>query len=451
MPRMPEAGTELSTIVDLQGGLGHEAHYFGRDAFSQMVKSFSARAQQDQKFADVLPKFVEYAHSDKSDVFDELKYGSQDTPQQLSERLLGTWVSLAAEKSILDVKTMPNEADGARWNQLDGEVERLENAILLAHKGKKAVQLDETVVNIIADPTGDRIENLKNGVTEVVSALEMIPHKTAIKVTVLTLAGEMILANCRGVVVPFPDTATPPPPKGEVKPAYPGQITLAEVKNTLSSTWAKFSNVSGDEFVVTTNSAMCDDNNPNGINTPTMFLPNPDGTVNHNVGYVICQAPIQMNDIPFGEARFIIIYDGVHKATTSFLLSPEKSVVKGVGPWDILTLNSLGQLAPHGPERQILYDGINFYVLSDTGGKQELQGNNLSVSQAVFEKTPGAPEFNVTPTAAPATATELPTLLPITTIQETLVPTLRSSATPVPTDTLAATPKTRSNRYIKNA
>ncbi|MCX6791648.1 MAG: hypothetical protein NT149_01255 [Candidatus Gottesmanbacteria bacterium] len=132
----------------------------------------------------------------------------------MSEELLGKWVGLAAEHTLLDAKKMPDEADGARWIALDGKVARLEDAIVVAHQGKKSVSLDERFIKIIADPKGDTVERLVGGLHDVTDTLVAAPGRAAVKLAPLAVAGSMLLSSCSGDYFQTPievPTVTPNP------------------------------------------------------------------------------------------------------------------------------------------------------------------------------------------------------------------------------------------------
>lgn len=201
--------------INLEGKLGFEARISGGHAFGQLTEALTTRLHQEPRFADVLQKFVNSTHSEKPKVL-------------LSEELLGKWVGLAAEHTLLDAKQMPNEADGARWIQLEGEVARLEDAILMAHRGSKSVSLDERFIRIITDPSGDTQKKIVDSLDEVTQALSATARRATMKVLLIASAGAMIFSSCG----PKPPTITPEVPTPTIEAIsfqnlYIGHITLS--------------------------------------------------------------------------------------------------------------------------------------------------------------------------------------------------------------------------------
>jgi hypothetical protein len=176
------AMAENGRSINFEGALGLDARISGGSAFGQLTDALTTSLKEKPEFADVLQRFVDYTHSEK--------------PKLLSEELLGKWVGLAAEHTLLDAKKMPNEADGARWIALDGKVARLEDAILVAHHGKKSVSLDERFIRIIADPSGDTQKRIADSLDDVIRSLSSAPARTAMKVFPVVTAGAMLFSAC---------------------------------------------------------------------------------------------------------------------------------------------------------------------------------------------------------------------------------------------------------------
>lgn len=207
--------------IDLEGKLGFEARISGGHAFGQLTDALSTRLNQEPTFTDVLQKFIKYTYSEE--------------PKLLSEELLGKWVGLAAEYTLLDAKKMPDEADGARWIALDGEVARLEDAILTAHRGEKSVTVDERFIRVIADSSGDTQKRIADSLDEVTQALSATATRAARKTLLVAAAGTMIFSACnpRSTITPeaTPPTITQPAQTTEV-PVIPRPIEIPTPKAT---------------------------------------------------------------------------------------------------------------------------------------------------------------------------------------------------------------------------
>lgn len=206
---MAETSADQPRSISLEGTLGFEARMAGRHAFGQLTGALTDRLNHEPKFADVLQQFIGYANSEKTRVH-ELRFNGKSDPKLLSEELLGKWVVLAAEHTLLDAKTMPNESDGARWIQLEGEVARLEDAILLAHRGEKSVTLDERFIKIIADPTGDTQQRIADSLDGVAKTLSTGAARATLKVLPVVVAGEMLFSACSPIKPSITPEATRP-------------------------------------------------------------------------------------------------------------------------------------------------------------------------------------------------------------------------------------------------
>ncbi len=218
--------------INLEGKLGLEARISGGSAFGQLIDAFTDRLNQEPTFADVLQTYVDYTHS-KETRARELRFNGKSQPKLLSEKLLGTWVSLAAEHTLLDEKKMPDEADGARWIALDGQVARLEDAILVAHRGQKSVTPDEQFIKIIADPTGDTQKKIADSLDEVAQALSATTTRAAIRVLPVAVAGAMIFSSCG----PKPPTITPETTRPAItQPAPTVEFTVTPTRRPATET-----------------------------------------------------------------------------------------------------------------------------------------------------------------------------------------------------------------------
>lgn len=224
-----------SSSINLQGNIGPEAHYFGRDAFGKMVGVLSSRLRQDQAFSVVLQKVVDFADPSKDSFADQMRFGCNASPEILSETLVGNWVSLAAEKALLDAKPSLGEKEGARWIQLEGDVARLEDAISLAHSGDKSIEFGADIVRILVDPFGDTQKAILFAIDDAVDGLANSTARGVHKVAPYAILGALIIEGCGN----FPFTRpinTLPPPRVNVTHIAPSPTLMAEVKPMVTST-----------------------------------------------------------------------------------------------------------------------------------------------------------------------------------------------------------------------
>lgn len=186
-------GSQENQEILLEGSFGYELRLSGADAFGKLTRAFSDRLGKDPGFASTLQSVAEQT---------KIRFNDKKEPGFLSEKLLGAWVGRAAENVLLDAKTIPDEADGARWIQLEHEVGRLEDAIGFTHKGNKKVVVDERLVHIIADPTGDTQKRIAESLDGVSASL----GRAAVKTLPAVVIGEMLFTSCSPIVAP---TTTP--------------------------------------------------------------------------------------------------------------------------------------------------------------------------------------------------------------------------------------------------
>lgn len=247
MTRMPEVGAEIPQMFNLEGKLGTMPRLSGTDSFTQVFDAFVTRAKQDSAYIESLKTITETAHSSKDDVASDIRYGRFDEkhPEVLSERLLGKWVGLAAEKALLNLKGPLSESEGARWIQLDGDVARLEDAILLLHRGKKGITLTQDAINVFADPKGDVQQKIVDSLTNVAAEMKRAGRRTAVKAGSVLVMGELILLSCTshpegGIITQVPTLNSNRPTVTEVMPTSAPEILTANAATQVLEAWKTF-------------------------------------------------------------------------------------------------------------------------------------------------------------------------------------------------------------------
>jgi len=101
-------------------------------------------------------------------------------------------------------------------------------------------------------------------------------------------------------------------------------------------------------------------------------LPNANGTINKNVQYAFCAAPISVDGTAQGDAVFLITHDTGAQSVTATILVLTGTAPGPEGMYDAATIGSDHKLqsAPF----QIYYDGTTFWRVPANGVKSENGG-----------------------------------------------------------------------------